>query len=219
MLLNPLIEQAAELAAQWHDVTYRKGCWRELPFAQPAEIVAQVPVMAHLTTVALILQRAGWDDSTVAAGFLHDLLEDTNCRGERMDFERLAGAVGEEVARLVRGVTEPKLNEEGHPLPWRDRKVAYLAHLQDCRAEVLAISLADKLHNLWTMNQALALGTDIFTPGPGRRALSAGPTEQRWYYENVLAAAQACEDERLDPLRDEVAAQLHRFLVLTGQEG
>ena len=56
-----------ELAAQWHDGTYRKSQWRDAAFEIPDGAVLRVPVMVHVTAVALTLQRAGWDDETVAA--------------------------------------------------------------------------------------------------------------------------------------------------------
>src|SRR5690554_6844601 len=79
---SPIIEQATELAAQWHDGTYRKSRWREEAFRVPEGEKLLVPAITHVTTVAMIVQRAGWDDITVAAAFLHDILEDPNRYGD-----------------------------------------------------------------------------------------------------------------------------------------
>lgn len=218
-LFSPLVERAIELSAEWHDQTYRKSRWRRPAFDPPPEVALNVPVMAHLAAVALTLQRAGWDDETVAAGFLHDVIEDENRWGGRMSYETLAEAVSPAVAERVAGVSEPKRAEDGRPLPWQVRKDAYIAHLETAEVEVAAISLADKLHNLYTMNRTLEAGTDIFRPGAGRQALSAGPERQRWYFRAVLNATARHADPRLEAIRAALRTELDRFDRLTAAGG
>ena len=210
-LFNPLIEQAIELAAQWHLGTYRKQRWREPAFEVPEEDVLQVPVMAHLAATALTVQRAGWSDPAVAAAFLHDALEDQNRYGERLRRERLRTLMGAQVATLVEHVTEHRYDAQGEVRPWRERKERYLEHLEaEAPDEAVAISLADKLHNLWTMNQSLESGLDLFAPRQGR-ALSAGPQEQHWFYRAVLEASEGRPDARLTPQRRALEDELQRF--------
>ncbi len=213
---SPLIEQAVELAAQWHDGTFRKSQWRDPAFAPPGDDVLRVPVMAHVTAVALIMQRAGWGEEAVAAAFLHDVLEDRNRFGQTFDPEDLRSQMGEAVTVLVEAVTEPTRDAEGRKRPWRVRKEAYLVHLRQSTPEAAAISLADKLHNLWTMNQAITRGFDLFNDGPNRKALSAGPQEQRWFFEAVLSASRDYSDPRLEPMRAHLTQELDRFRALTG---
>ena len=43
ILFSPLVEQAIELAAQWHDSTYRKSRWRDPAFDLPEEAVDLFP--------------------------------------------------------------------------------------------------------------------------------------------------------------------------------
>lgn len=217
MLFNPLIEQAIELSAQWHDRTYRKSRWRDAAFEVPPEVVLQVPVMAHVTAVALTVQRAGWDDATVAAAFLHDTLEDANQYGRRLRRAELQRLLGPDVTTRVEGVTEEKRDAEGRPRSWQARKEGYVARLRTGPAEAVAISLADKLHNLWSMNEALARGLDIFTPAEGRKALSAGPERQRWFNRAVLEASRVHDDPRLAPMRRRLQEEIDRFARLTGQ--
>lgn len=218
-LFSSLIERAIELAAEWHDQTYRKSRWREHPFEPPAESVLRIPVMAHLTAVAMTVQRAGWDDETVAAAFLHDVLEDDNRFEHTMTVRSLAILVGENVAERVQGVTEPKRDPDGSFLPWRVRKEAYIDTLRGASAEAVAISLADKLHNVWTMNQALQEGIDIFSDDPPRRGLSAGPAEQLWFFRAVLDASDAHDDPRLEPMRERLREEVERFTRLAADEG
>jgi (p)ppGpp synthase/HD superfamily hydrolase len=217
VLFNPLIEHAIELSAQWHDRTYRKSRWRDPAFEVPPEEVLHVPVMAHVTVVALTVQRAGWDDATVAAAFVHDVVEDANRFGGAMRLERLVTLLGEAVAARVVEVTEQKYDEAGQPRPWRARKEGYVAQLRRGTPEAMAISLADKLHNLWTINEAIQRGVDVFTPGEGRKALGAPPVEQRWFYEAVFSASLAHSDPRLVPIREAYGREIARFRQRTGQ--
>jgi (p)ppGpp synthase/HD superfamily hydrolase len=214
-IFSPLIEQAAELAAQWHDRTYRKGTWREPAFSLPSEETHRIPTVAHVTAVALIVQRAGWDDATVAAAFLHDAIEDANRFGDAFRTERMRELVGDEVTALVLEVTEVKFAADGRRRSWKERKVDYVAHLASGTAEAAAISLADKLHNLWSINESLERGIDVFRSGPERRGLTAGRDDQLWFHNAVLAGVARHTDPRLIPMRDLFAAEIERFERLT----
>ena len=210
-VFSPLIEQAIEVSAQWHDQTYRKKRWRDAAFETPEDTVLRVPVAAHVTTVAMTVQRAGFDDDTVAAAFVHDVLEDANRFGRKMREEELRRELGEEVVRRVRQVTEQQLDVHNEPIPWRRRKEAYIRQIRTGFPEAAAISLADKLHNLWSINQALDRGVDVFRRDEQGRGLSAGTTEQLWFYDAVLEATMRFEDPRLIPLRERLARELERF--------
>jgi len=215
-VFSSLVEHAIELAAQWHDGVYRKSCWRDPAFEVPEGEAVQVPVMAHVTAVAAIVQRAGWDDATVAAAYLHDVIEDMNQHGQHLRREALRTSLGVKVTAIVDGVTENKYDSEGNVRPWRARKEDYVTQLRTGRPEAMAISLADKLHNLWTMNQGLEQGDDIFSHGPNRRGLSAGPEQQQWFHRAVLEAASAHQDERLIPLRARLEREIERFEAVSG---
>jgi (p)ppGpp synthase/HD superfamily hydrolase len=211
-LFSPLIEHAIELSAQWHDGTYRKSGWRDPAFEVPEGEDIQIPVMAHLAAVASIVHRAGWDEATVAAAYLHDTIEDMNEHGQRLRRKQLRDAVGAEVARLVNQVSEQKLGDDGTMLPWRVRKEDYLNSIRTGGAEAMAISLADKIHNLWSITQSLENGEDILS------ILSEDAEAQHWFYQSVLEASYNHDDPRLPPMRARLQTELDRFEAILGHK-
>lgn len=208
---STVIEQAIELSSQWHDQTYRKKRWRDAPFEVPAHEILRVPVIAHVTAVAMTVQRVGWDDETVAAAFLHDVLEDANRFGQTMRAEELREALGAGVLERVRQVTEPQFDEEGRPREWKDRKTRYIVQIREGSKEAAAISLADKLHNMWSINQGLGRGVNVFRQDRQGRGLSVGPEEQLWFHEEVAAATSVHDDERLDLQRERLRGEIEQF--------
>jgi len=204
VLFSSLIEHAIELSAQWHDGTYRKSVWRDPAFEVPEGEDIQIPVIAHLAAVASIVRRAGWDEVTVAAAYLHDTIEDMNQHGKRLRRKQLRDAVGAEVAKLVAQVSEKKL-DDGQMRPWRARKEDYLEGIRAGSPESAAISLADKIHNLWSINQSLAAGEDIFA------ALSGDAEAQHWFHQAVLEASTHHTDARLEPMRERLRQEIKCF--------
>ena len=103
----------------------------------------------HLTEVAWMLQDAGYAPAVVAAGFLHDLIED--CEYTEM---QLASEINNDrVAKLVAAVSEP---DKGHG--WEKRNETYLRNIKNAQEDVLALSCADKTSNLRDMNRLIACG-------------------------------------------------------------
>ena len=132
-----------------------------------------------------------------------------------MSRERLVELVGEEVTALVEAVTEKKTNAIGFPRSWESRKTDYISVLRNGPVEAMAISLADKLHNLWTMNQTLENGINPFKVGRGRTPLSRGPGQQIWFVEEVLATSEQYDDPKIKRARVAVEEQLNVFREAT----
>jgi (p)ppGpp synthase/HD superfamily hydrolase len=154
-----LIDRATEVAAKAHRNQVRKG--------------TDIPYIAHPFAVGLMLAKAGCSDEVVAAGILHDTVEDTD-----ITLDDLRREFGENVASIVEGCSEP---EKSHP--WEERKRHTLAYLPTAPWEVKAVSCADKLHNLRSIGDALdAQGEAAWS------RFKRGRTEQEWYYRGLLAA-------------------------------
>lgn len=103
------------------------------------------PYFVHAYRTAFILSNYGLDSETISAALLHDVLEDTDVREKE-----LRKAFGEEVFSLVKGVT--KLKE--YDARGEEPEQAYLKNLLCASSEdvrVLLIKLADKLHNIRTV--------------------------------------------------------------------
>ncbi len=103
------------------------------------------PYFVHVYETAKKLAEIGMDAPTVAAGFLHDSVED-----KLISEETILKDFGEEVLFLVRGVTKlGKLRYQGLERHVESLRKLFIATAQDVR--VLVIRLADRLHNVKTL--------------------------------------------------------------------
>ena len=147
-----LICRAFNFAYQLHEGQYRKS---------------GDPYIAHPVTVATLLRDLGGDSSMIAAGFLHDVVEDTE-----VTLEEIEERFGLQVAQLVEGVTKlSKFNFSSKTERQAENfRRMFLAMAKDIR--VIVVKLADRLHNMRTLEhlkpekqQQIALETkEIFAP-------------------------------------------------------
>ena len=105
------------------------------------------PYLSHPVAVADILTDLKLDSATIATGLLHDIIEDT-----KITYNVVEKEFGKEVADLVNGVTkitklEGKIIENSKA---ENIRKLILATSQDIR--VLLVKLADRLHNMRTLN-------------------------------------------------------------------
>ena len=105
------------------------------------------PYLIHPVETDKILAELGMDDDTLVAGLLHDVVEDTE-----YTMEELVADFGQEVALLVDGVTKlgALVFENKETRQAENLRKMFLAMSKDIR--VLIIKLADRLHNLRTIN-------------------------------------------------------------------
>ena len=146
------LEKAFEFAKKLHAGQYR---------------VSEEPYIIHPMEVVKILIALRADKHTLMAGFLHDILEDTETKPEE-----IKELFGEDVLNLVQGVTKLgklqfKSTEERQAENFRRM---FIAMASDVR--IILLKLADRLHNMRTLNymtpvkqQRIAQETlDIFAP-------------------------------------------------------
>lgn len=156
----------------------------------------------HPVEVACILAELELDLTTIIAGLLHDVVEDT-----RVKIEEIEAQFGPEVALLVSGVTklgrfEYKSKEDTHA---ENLRRMFLAMGRDVR--VILIKLADRLHNMRTLSHQpvpkqheIAQETlEIFAPVAHR----LGIYKIKWEIEDL--ALRYLEPERYYSLVERIA--------------
>lgn len=125
-----LIQKAYDVAYKAHNGQLRKS---------------GEPYFIHVFATAKNLASFGMDAKTIAAGFLHDTLEDTD-----LPEEELVAEFGEEIVKLVNGVTKlGKVKYQGHARHVESLRKFFMAMADDLR--ILIIKLADRLHNVQTL--------------------------------------------------------------------
>jgi RelA/SpoT family (p)ppGpp synthetase len=147
-----LICRAFQFAYQLHQGQYRRS---------------GEPYICHPVAVASLLHDLGGSAAMIAAGFLHDVVEDTD-----VTIEEIEQRFGSEVRRLVEGVTKlSKINFKSKTESQAENfRRMFLAMAQDIR--VIVVKLADRLHNMRTLEfmpeekrRRIALETrEIFAP-------------------------------------------------------
>jgi GTP pyrophosphokinase len=137
--------------------------------------VSGEPYITHLVEVAGILADFHMDATVVAAGLLHDVLEDTP-----VTYEQVEAQFGADIAGMVEGVTKisTKQFQDGQIRQAESMRKTLVAMAKDVR--VILIKLADRLHNMRTLEylseerqKKLAVETlDLFAPLAHRLGMS-----------------------------------------------
>jgi len=160
-----LIARAIRFAARAHRGQIRK--------------VNGIPYVWHPLAVGRTLTDYGCRVEVIAAGILHDTIEDTDATKED-----LVHSFGKEVADLVEFCSEPA----GH-LRWEERKLRSIRRI--CRAprDARIVAAADKLDNVSSM----AVDLDVMGESIWDRFIR-GRDSQAWYYRSMSRAIR-----RIDP--------------------
>ncbi len=209
-----LIEKAYKVASKAHKEQLRKS---------------GEPYIIHPLYVAIILADLEMDKETIAAGLLHDVVEDTI-----MTEEEIREQFGDDVALLVDGVTKlQKLQFTGNgdqpdrlEMQAENLRKMFLAMAKDIR--VILIKLADRLHNMRTLQyqkpesqERIARETlDIYAPIAQRLGisrikvelddLSLKYLEPEAYYDLVdkIAVRKSVREKYIQSIVDEVSEHI-----------
>ena len=182
------LEQAMRWAARCHEGQVRRG--------------DGTPYFQHVVAVALVLDRAGFDEDVVIAGLLHDVVEDTAAT-----LEDVAARFGTAVAEVVRCCSEKKTDAQGRKQPWIDRKRDHVAALAKAPPAARGVILADKLHNLISIEFDLREGRPVWSQFHAERE------QVLWYY-NATIDACGNDDPRLAQLATTCQEVLARVTTL-----
>jgi guanosine-3',5'-bis(diphosphate) 3'-pyrophosphohydrolase len=132
--------------------------------------ISGAPYFTHLENVALTLFNAGFSNNVVAAGYLHDIIEDT-----KVTKLQISDLFGNEVVKLVLANSENKL------LEWEDRKTETIEKAKTASLEIKALIAADKLDNTSDLLKQYRLqGDNVWS------YFNRGFNKQAWYYQNLL---------------------------------
>ena len=149
-----MIKEAYEMAKKYHTGQVRKS---------------GEDYIHHLIEVGYILAKLQAGPATIAAGFLHDVIEDTLA-----ELEEVQNKFGEDVSKIVESLTKIQRMKLSHreyeDFEAEDHRKIFLGMAKDVR--VIIIKLADRLHNMRTLSAlenkrqlALARETlEVFVP-------------------------------------------------------
>lgn len=137
------------------------------------------PYFSHTAEVGYMIAEIGMDAQTIAAGFLHDTMEDAGVTAETIETE-----FGPDVLNLVRGVTKlGALRYRGMERHTESLRKLFAATAEDIR--VLIVKLLDRLHNARTLEHVpeskrrrIAMETlEIYAPIADRLGMSVIKTD------------------------------------------
>lgn len=159
-------EQALSFATKLHAEQVRKE--------------TDIPYISHLISVAgIVLENGGGRDEAIAA-LLHDSIEDqaeTFPGGADALRKEIKDRFGDTVLDIVEGCTDAEVIPKP---PWKERKEAYIAHLEEASDATRLVSCSDKLHN------ARAIVSDLRVIGDSLWSrFRGGKDGTLWYYETL----------------------------------
>ena len=194
MIYSPFIHKAIAFATKIHELdTKKKRKGKDIPY------------ITHPLTVGFILARVTKDENIIAAGLLHDTIEDCEPYGS-VTQKTLTEKFNTKVARMVNDVTEQDKN-----LPWMERKMAALEHIKDMQNDSLLVKSADVLHNLTELITDIELnGVEVFD------IFNASKTDTLIRYKRLIPTIENAWSE--NPLIEDLKSGLEKLLKLTDEK-
>ncbi len=164
---EPLLFRTIEFAVLAHKTQYRKG--------------TKWPYIVHPLDVGNILIKSGCSEEIVAAGILHDTLEDTPTT-----YQQLVENFGKIIADLVVGASEHDKRDS-----WENRKLHTINHLKSAELDVVLVAAADKLSNFtFTYVEYSRIGDKIWD------RFNQGKEKQKWYMQSLASVFMSRFDDK-----------------------
>lgn len=162
-----ILEKALMFAAIAHSGQTRKG--------EPDK-----PYIVHPIAVAEILMEYGADNNVVAAGYLHDVVEDTD-----FSLKDIKKHFDDDIAHLVECATEIDKSKS-----WEERKRHTIDTAKDLSSREKLILIADKINNAENLKRVFdKKGFKDFSN------FKRGKEKQEWYYRNIYESLSTNEDK------------------------
>lgn len=159
------ILEAVDFAGKAHKGHFRKG--------------TTIPYITHPINAAYSLLWRKCPTDAVIAAILHDTLEDT-----KVSYDELVRNFGEEVASIVKDVTEPDRNDTRE-----NRKKHTIDTIRSLKLNSLLVALADKYDNI------CAIEFDYRTEGKLLwKRFNRSEEQQRWYYTSLAQSLSLRRD-------------------------
>jgi len=138
--------------------------------------VGVYPSIVHSVRVHDILKKYTNNVNVLAAGILHDTIEDTDYTPRQLEKD-----FGPKIAEIVKQVTEDKMPQMDKKESWPIRKKKYLENLKNNSMAALMVCCADKIDNLESLMR------DYKDYGPSVLSSFNASIEQKfWYYGEAL---------------------------------
>jgi (p)ppGpp synthase/HD superfamily hydrolase len=181
---RPTVHSAVEWASQMHGHQRRT--------------MDHAPFVLHPLEVASLLYGRGFDDEVIAAGVLHDLVENTDAT-----VSQVAARFGDRVAAIVAAVSEDDSIED-----YDERKAALRARACAGGVEARAVYAADKISKTRELRAQAAHDPSVLTDPKNLLKLA--------HYDASLADLRAAADDQ--PMVDQLAFELWALRALPPQD-
>jgi (p)ppGpp synthase/HD superfamily hydrolase len=187
MIYTPILQKAVKFAIKTHDVYQkqkRKG--------------KDIAYITHPLAVGIILAHARASEEVIAAGILHDTIEDS-APHKKVTETMISERFGSKVAKLVLSVTE-----RDRALPWEIRKQEALDHIKHFTHDALLIKSADVISNVSEiLDDHARYGDMVFD------RFSAPKSKLLRHYNKVMEKILARWEK--NPLREDLALLIERI--------
>lgn len=156
------------------------------------------PYVEHPLEVAHMLWKNNFPPEVIAAGYCHDLLEDTKCQEHEIE-----DACGLEVLRIVKAVSNDE--ELSDSIDWEKKKSKYVESVRAGREKAIMVSVVDKIANLHSFfEQYEKEGSKLW------QKFNRGKDKKVWFEKEVLKMAKEQWDHPLLKELDQLIEKLEK---------